>query len=310
MSRPVTFSRARPAPRLCALALVLVCVAAAAARAEPVTVGVFAPSAPFPSTAARVELATRLGEHIGRALGATPGGIGRAYARAGDFAAAVRKGEVTVALVDATYLAGTGGYVVIASAVRGGDTAQAWQVIARAGTRTLAELRGKRVLVPSNGGREADLVLNALLGGAERDLFGQIEAAPDTASAVAALGLGKADAAIVPAGVELPAGTAPIAALPALPAPVLVAYGAVPAARRAQLARAAASFQGDATIAALREGGGDAVRALARRFAPPVKRGPWLVPAVRLVAGDLLEGRALAIERAPASAFAIAPGAR
>lgn len=286
-----------------ALALALVAGAAAAARADTVTVGVFAPSAPFPSTAARVELATRLGEQLGRALGGT--GVGRVYARATDFAAAVRKGEVTIALVDAAYLAGTGGYAVIAGAVHGGDTAQRWQVIARAGTHTLAELRGKRVLVPSNGGREADLVLNVLLGGAERDLF-KIEAAPDTASAIAALGLGKADAAFVPAGVEPPAGTAQVVALPALPTPVLVAYGAVSPARRAALARAAASFTGDAIIAALRETGDAGVREIARRFAAPVKRGALLVPAVRVVTGELVDARSRSIERTPASTFVTA----
>jgi hypothetical protein len=290
------------------IAIALVCAAAAAARAETITVGVFAPSAPFPSTAARVELAARLGEHVGRALGGA--GVGRVYARAGDFAAAVKKGEVTVALVDAAYLAGTGGYTVIAGVAAGGDTAQRWQVIARAGTRTLAELRGRRVLVPSSGGREADFVLNVLLRGAERGLFGKIEAAPDTASALAALGLGKADAAFVPAGVEPPAGTARVVGLPAIAAPVLVAYGAVSAERRAALARAAASFTGDATIGALKATGGDGVRAVARRFAAPVKRGALLVPAVRLVTSELVEGRAFAIERTPASAFAIAPGAR
>ncbi len=289
-----------------ALAIALVAAAAAAAHADPVTVGVFAPSAPFPSTAARVELAARLGEHVGRALGGAQGGVGRAYARASDFAAAVRKREVTVALVDAAYLAaGGGGYTVIAGAALGGGTAQAWQVIARAGTRTIAELRGKRVLVPSTGGREADFVLNALLGGAERDLFGRIEVAPDTASAIAALGLGKADAAIVPAGVAPPPGMAQVAALPAVATPVLVAYGALAAPRRAALARAAASFAGDATLGALRETDDGGVRELARRLAPPVKRAALLVAPARLPAGELVEGRAFAIERTPASAFAI-----
>lgn len=35
------------------------------ARADSVTVGLFAPTAPFPSTSARVELATRLGARPG-----------------------------------------------------------------------------------------------------------------------------------------------------------------------------------------------------------------------------------------------------
>jgi hypothetical protein len=302
-------SEANVSVRASLLIAALLCIAAAAgpARAEPITVGVYAPSAPFPSTAARVELATRLGEHLGRALGGA--GVGRVYARAADFAAAVKKGEVTVALVDAAYLAGTGGYTVIAGVVRDGELTQAWQVIAR-GARKLAELRGKRVLVPSNGGREAELVLNVLLGGVERDFFGKIEAAPDTASALAALALGKADAAVVPAGVEAPAGTAQVSALPAQAAPVLVMYGAITAQRRTALTGAAVSFKGDATIPALRVTTDEGVRAIARRFAAPVKRGALPVPAARLVVGDLVEARELAIERTPASAFAIVPGAR
>jgi hypothetical protein len=166
------------------------------------------------------------------------------------------------------------------------------------------------VLVPSIGGREADLVYHALLGEAPRDLFGKLEAAPDTASAVAALALGKADAAVVPASVEPPPGTARLAALPALATPVLVAYGTISVDRRAALARAAASFTGDATIPALRETSDAGVRALAARLAPPRKRAALLVPAARLPAGELVPDRALAIERTPASAFAIAPGAR
>ena len=47
--------------------------------------------------------------------------------------------------------------------------------------------------------------------------------------------------------------------------------------------------------------------AVARRFAPVVKRGPLAVPAVRLLVGDLVEGRAFAIERAAATAFASKP---
>jgi hypothetical protein len=68
-----------------------------------------------------------------------------------------------------------------------------------------------------------------------------------------------------------------------------------------------ASFAGDATVAGLRPAGPDAVQAVARRFAPVVKRGPLAVPAVRLLVGDLVEGRAFAIERTPATAFASKP---
>ena len=48
----------------------------------------------------------------------------------------------------------------------------------------------------------------------------------------------------------------------------------------------------------------NAVRAVARRFSIPVKRGPHAVPTVRVLVGDLVEGRTFSIERTPATAFA------
>jgi hypothetical protein len=284
------------------LAVMLVCAAAVVAGAQNVTVGLYAPTAPFPSSAARVELATRLGDHLGKALGGS--GAGRNYARAGDFAAAVKRGDVNVALVDATYLATAGGgYTVLAAGVRGGQTTHGWQLVARNAGK-IAQLRGKRILVPSIGGRETDFVLNVLLGGdIARNYFGKVEAAPDTASALAALGLGKADAAVVPTGVELPGGTSVVLTLPALAGPVLVAYGAT-AQQRQALTSAALAFQGDATIGGFRAADADGVRAIARRFTVPVKRGPHVVPNVRLVVGDLVDNRTFRIERTPATTFA------
>jgi hypothetical protein len=277
----------------------------ARAHAQSVTVGLFAPTAPFPSTSARVELASRLGDHIGKALGGT--GSGKVFARGTDFAAAVKKGEVTVALVDAAYLAVAGGnYTIVASAVRGGETTHGWQLVAR-GTDKLAGLKGKRILVPGIGGRESDLVLNVLLGGeVSKDYFAKIEPAPDTVSALAALGLGKADAAVVPTGVDLPAGSSVVLKLPALSGPVLVVYGSS-AAQRQAIAAAALSFKGDSTVSGLRAGDADAVKQVSRRFTVPLKRGPLAVPAIRLLVGDLVEGRTFTIERTPVTAFAASP---
>ena len=287
--------------------IILVTLAfASVAQAEPINVGLFAPSAPFPSTASRVALAGKLGEQVGAALGQPASG--KVFARASDFAAAVKKGEITVALVDATYLASAGGsYTVLAASLRGNEAAHPWQLVARGGGKIEA-LRGKRVLVPAIGGRETELVLNVLLGGeVARDYFAKIEPAPDAAAALAAVGLGKADAAVVPAGVELPAGTQVVLTLPALSGPVLVAYG-LPSEQKTKLAAAATGFTGDATVTGFRAPDPDAIRHIAARFAAPVKRGPLAVPAIRLLVGDLVEGRTLSIERTPATAFAIAPG--
>jgi hypothetical protein len=285
----------------------LVLAVTSPAYAAPLTVGLFAPAAPFPSTAARVELASRLGAVLGKALNRPA--VGRVYARAVDFAAAIKNGEVTLALVEAAYLAttATGGAVIATSLGADDQPSRAWQLVAPRRVR-LVELRGKRVLVPSLGGREPELVINALLAGAiDRAFFAVIEPAPDTASALAALALGKADAAIVPAAGELPGGTTALRALPALPNPVLVAYGALSAADRTTIAAALATFQGDATIAGFRATDSEAVRALARRFTAPARTAPFAVPAARLVVAPLAAGRALAIARTPATAFVTAP---
>lgn len=291
-----------------------------AAHAAPITIGLFAPSAPFPSTAARVELANQLGTALGKALNAT--GSGRVYARAADFAAAVKKGEITLALVDPAYLASAGGTFTVIAASRYADAQvdRAWQLVARAGTK-LADLHGKRVLVPSLGGRETDFVLDVLLGGdVGRAFFARIEPAPDTASALAALGLGKVEAIFVPATGELPAQTAELLRLPVssgapapltLPNPVLVVCGGAltPGEREAVLA-AAKGFKGDATITGFSAADHEVVAGVMRRFSTPVKHGPFIVPAARLVVGDLLEGRRFAIERTPAAVFAIVPTTR
>lgn len=289
--------------------LALLAVGASVADAGTITVGLYAPSEPFPSTAARVELAKKLGDHLGAALGAT--GVGRVYARAADFSSAVKKGEVTVAIVDATYLASAGaGYTVLAAATRSGGPTHGWQLVAR-NAENIGQLKGKRVLVPSVGGREAEFVLNVLFRGeVGRDYFGTIEAAPDTASTLAALRLGKADAAVIPASVELQGGLTTVIALPQLSGPVLVAYGAVTVQQRQQLVAAALTFKGDGTITGFTAGDIDAVRSIARRFTIAVKRGPHAVPAVRVVVGDLVEGRTFSIERTPATVFALAPSTR
>lgn len=296
----------RARARIACMAVLSLLLVATTAAADNVTVGLYAPTAPFPSTAARVDFASKLGGELGRAVGAN--GAGKVFARAGDFAAAVKSGEVTIALVDATYLAAAGGnYTVLAGAVRGGETQHGWQLVAR-GPDKIAALRGKRVLVPAIAGRETDFVVDVLFGGEiGRDFFAKIEPSPDTASALAALGLGKADAAVVPAGVELPAGTQVVLTLPVLSGPVLVVYGNASAQRKQQLAAAAAGFRGDATVGSFRAVDAEGVHAITRRFAPVVKRGPLAVPSIRLLVGDLVAGRTLTIERTPAATFAAAP---
>jgi hypothetical protein len=280
--------------------LIAIALRVSLARADSVTVGMFAPSAPFGGTAARVEFMTKLAHAVGAALGKD--GIGRVYGRAGDFAGAVKKGDVHVAIVDARYAAITGGPgVVIAVSVRGGDDATSWQLVTR-GAKSVLELRGKTIIVPSMGGREGDFVRNALYGGElAKDFFAKLDVAPDTASALASLGLGKADAALVPGGVDAPAGTTVIATLPAVSLPVVITYGLSDDAR-AKLVDALAAFHGD-TLTAFHSANADIVHSLGRRMVAPEKHGPMAVPDVRIGFGDLISARAFSIPRADVKQF-------
>ena len=70
------------------------------------------------------------------------------------------------------------------------------------------------------------------------------------------------------------------------------------------MSAAALTFKGDAVVAGFRGSDADAVRSIARRFTVPVKRGPLALPAIRLLVGDLVEGRTFTIERTPITAFA------
>ncbi|MCE9580400.1 MAG: hypothetical protein K8W52_45195 [Deltaproteobacteria bacterium] len=277
------------------IVMLVIAIASRAARADGIAVGLFAPSSPFAGTAARVEFANRLARAVGAAVGKP--GIGRVYGKASDFASAFKKGEVQVAVVDATYLAAIGGGNVVAVGARSGDTSVGWVLVAR-GAASVLELRGKTVLVPSVGGRESEFVRNALYGGElAKDFFRAIEAAPDAASALTSLGLGKADAAVVPAGVSPPSGTQVIATFAPVSLPVVVVTG-VDDATRAKIVAAVVAFEGDAAIGGFRAGGADGVKALARRFAPGERRGPMALPDVRIGLGELLAGRGFAIPRA------------
>jgi hypothetical protein len=291
-----------------ALAVIVAVVAGGPrASADTLTVGVFAPAASFDGAAARVDLANRLAAALGKAAGAD--GVGRVYGRAGDFAAAVKNGEVQVALVDATYLAaaGLGNGTVIAASTHGGDTGRVWQIVARGGAKNVLALQRKKLLVPAIGGRETDFVMNAMFGGElGKGFFASITASPDTASTLAALGLGKADAALVPATAALPAGVVKVTTLLSVPGPVLVAYGTMTDARRRELATAATSFKGDSVVGGFKTADSDVVRGLAKRFATQSRKGPMAVPSVRIVVGDLVAARTLVITPGDATRY-VAP---
>lgn len=283
-------------PRALAPAVALALCLSGTAAADDLGVGLYAPNAPFGGTSARLDYVTRLADHLAAATGAE--GSGKVFAKASDFAAAIKSGEIDVAVVDAAYLAALGSpYPVIAIATRGGDSASRWQLVGRAGEDSILDLEGKKVLCAGLGGKEDGFVYQALLGGElAAGFFSAVDASPDVVSALAALGLGRADAAVVPGGVELPEGVTRVAPLPEVPEPVLIAVGTSAEARK-KLAAAAARFEGGDVLGGFTVGGSDAVNALAARFGKRERRGPMVIPNLRVTVDELVETRKPAIRR-------------
>ena len=212
------------------------------------TLHLFSPTTPFSKVAEQIKLVRTVAALFG--VPKYSYSNGRAYARAWDFARAVKNGGCKLALVDATYLAASGAHVtVLAAASHRGRTDRAWQLVARGDAKSLDALRGKTVLVPNIGGREMSFVENGLfLGKLPRNFFRSIDAATDTASAFVALTLGKADAAIVPIDVVLPSGVTVVEKLPSVSGPLLVAYYELSPQDSAALTAAALAFHGTGAI--------------------------------------------------------------
>jgi hypothetical protein len=291
--------------RLLALVLGALFVAAPAAAQERQVIGVYAPSAPFDGPVARLEFATRLARAVG------PTWSGRAFAKAGDLAAAVKRGEIHFAVLDAPYVAAIGvPYQILATSVRSGSTQGSWELVVAAGRRGgLAELKGTVLAVPSVGARDDAFVSQVLLDGELGiDHFGRVVFAPDALSALASVGHGRADAAIVPSGLPLPAGVRRAQALGGVGWPVLVAFPGAPSAAISQVSRAALSYSGD-VFERFQAGGTDEVRRLAGRFSGRTRRGPMVTPTLRLSSDALLTGRSFKIERPDVLGYASEPSA-
>src|SRR5262249_16173845 len=87
-------------PRCAVKRILFLLLLAGGAHAEGI--GLYAPTAPFSGPVARLDYVTGLAERLGGDL------VGRAYAKAADFNAAVKRGELGYAVVDFAYLAAVG----------------------------------------------------------------------------------------------------------------------------------------------------------------------------------------------------------
>ena len=280
---------------LLGLALALApALAPAPAAAQPaqkdLVIGLYAPSAPFSGPAQRLEFVRALANHVAAQTGRKV--TGRVFASGGQLSAAIKSGDVQFAVVDAPYAAAIGlPYDVLASAVRGGSAVVSWQLVAAGGIRSLNDLRGKTVAVPMVGAKASAFVSNALLGGeVEAGFFGKIVEAPDALSAATMVGAGRAQAALVPSGFELPGGTRAVLTVASVGWPMFAAAPAVDRATSDRVGAAVRTFSASGPFTGFASA--DAGRYRSIELSRPSKKGPMAVPPpARLNVRDLLEGR-------------------
>jgi hypothetical protein len=295
--------RRRVASRCVSLCVVVVSVSAPASA--DITLGVFAPAAHFANTQERLEMGQRLADHLSSAV---PEKVkSRVYARAADFEKAVSEGAIELALVDATYLAkakGTG-YRVIAMAPE-----VKWQLVSSIQVKSVAELKGKRLRLASAGGSDKEergkAIARGLFGGEAEALFGSgadaIAVTQDSASALAALSLGKAEAALVPVNPRLLRdGMSSLLTFEKMPGVVLIAYGDVfDAADR--IAAVAAEFSAEEPVLNLKrvEADDDVIARVRQRLEVAPRRAPLPTLPLRALIDSLVQLPVLSIpQRAP-----------
>jgi hypothetical protein len=266
------------------------------ARAGDITIGLYAPTAPFEGSGDRVSFINGIAEHLTSvANGAKV--TGKVYANAAAFAAAVKKGEIQYAVVDAPYAAANGlPYPVLATATRNNEAIAQWQLVAKTSIGSIKDLKGAKVAIPTVGAKQQAFVTNVLLG-AEVDAtyFGSIVDAADARSAMTMITVGKADAAFVSSGVEPPAGTKRLLGLTSVGWPMFVSLPGADAKLTAAFTSRIKSFGGAGGFS----GFTDAVsyRGLVGSFSSSNKRGPMAVPPpARLSVKDLIAGRTFKVE--------------
>jgi hypothetical protein len=282
------------ASMVCALA----CAAApSVAAADDITIGLFAPTAPFEGSGDRVSFVNAVADHLAGSAGGNKV-IGKVYASAGAFASAAKKGEIQFAIVDAPYAAANGlPYTILAAATRGGSGSASWQLIAKTSIGSIRDLRGAKVAIPSTGSRAQQFVTNALLGGeVDTSYFASITEAADTRSALTMITVGKVDAAFVPSGVEPPGGTKRLLTLGNVGWPMFVSLSAADPKMATAFGARIKSFGGGGGFSGFGDAGSGNYRSLAGSFGKSTKKGPMaLPPPARLSVKELLTGRTFAV---------------
>ncbi len=276
--------------------ILIVCLVAGVAQAqEQLNVGLYAPSAAFADSSARLAYVQGLAKAIQQKTGVAT--VGRAYVRLGDLTAT----KPELAIIDGQCLAGSAMGLVLATATLGGETAPAWGLYAR-GADSLAALKGKKLSYVRTGCRDTDFLDNAMLGGEVKaqSYFGVLVDKPDVSGAVLAVrDYKQADAVFAPAAQAK--GLTKVFDVGPVPAPgfVVLAKGLAPALLE-QVKDAVLGYGGGGGIDGWKVASQQGYSVLSGRMAARTRRPVFAAPdVVRVDDQDVLV--------VPTSKFAEAP---
>ena len=269
------------------------------AQSDTITIGLFAPTAPFDGTGDRVSFINDLADHLEGDAGGKKV-TGKVYSSASAFASAVKNKDIQYAVIDAPYAAALGlpsNWKIHGAAIRDGSSSASWQLVAGSGVKKLSDLKGKKVVVPSTGAKENAFVTNVLLDGeVEASYFAKILEAADAKSAVTMVSVGKADAAFVPSGVDLPSGVSKVMSVGSVGWPMFVALPGAEEARTKVFSSRVKSFSSSDAFTGFGSADAGKYRSLAGSFGRGSKKGPMAVPPpARLTVREILEGRSFSI---------------
>lgn len=181
--------------KIAILTLFVAATAWAQQQTEPMTVAIYAPSAAFADSSARLAYVQGLARAIQQKTG-TPT-TGKAFVRLGDLLAA----KPDFAVIDGLCLASRSQGTLLATAAIGGEIAQPWGLYSRGGDG-LAALKGKKLAYVKTGCRDGEFLDNAMLDGEVKtaSFFGALVEKPDVAGAVLTVrDVKAADAVFAPA---------------------------------------------------------------------------------------------------------------
>jgi hypothetical protein len=188
----------RPLVTLCvAAALIAAIRPAAAQQRRPLTVAIFAPRAAFKGPYDLFAYGDRLAAFIGKEAGLAVKSV--VFAKPRQLEAAIRRGEVSFAVLDPLYLASKR-HKVLALATVDGRPRQRWALYAAIGQKSCS-LQGQRLAHVKASGQDLAFVERVLLGAALKlkRFFGAIQGLRDAGNAISAVKLGRADCTLAPA---------------------------------------------------------------------------------------------------------------